>query len=177
MKPKARIVRAIIIVAAVVAFVSTVVLLFSLFDQKDYLFVQDDDMYFGKLFLGLRAEKGKPIESTVSDASPSRTYYYKEDIRGYEAWCCYEYFRFGLIKAEYIFEDIEYSSALSITEEIANNQKKYYSSYEGYHCSDMQVNEDGTFSLTLGVTTTPEIIRFIYTFDGDRLTIRARKHV
>ena len=164
----------IIVVGAVCAILLILALLKLNNGEKYHLFLRGDDVYFEMSQRALVHEKGKPdrIVKNVSD-TPMDEYVYIEYIGERQAQCSYFMLRSKLTEVDIVIEDIDYDSALSLIQEIRNNQKAYYSEYSGFYQSEIEKGEGTTFKVSDGVNFGATGISFFFEFSSDQLKIMA----
>lgn len=144
-------------------------------NQKDYLLIKDDDLYFGMTVRNLIDIKGEPDE-TCEDVGDTffHEYVYQEKIEGYSANCIYGFQRSHLQYATVTIDHMNYESAKDMTVRISGRQKEHYLKYDGYYCSEFEKDESAkSFSLSLGTNNGATGIALDFDYNDDTLTISA----
>ncbi len=169
MKRKRKIIIIAITVTAIILIAAFILI------TRDYVAIQDDGVCFdiGKITLFLI--KGSPYEMHENDTvTPQKSYYYHENVHGYEADTTYIIVYNDLIEVSAWLKDITEEEAKELTEKIVANQKKEYgkkSTYfdEGFKETEAGFEYDhGTFNGAGGITLS-------FSYEESGLHIRANK--
>ena len=142
--------------------------------EKQYLFINDNDVYFDMRKSSLLDIKGEPYEinKNIGD-TPFDEYVYMEKIDSYEASFSYVMNKSRLIEVSVYIENIDYDSALEISENILNKQERHYSGFSGYYRSDLETDESSEFTVSGGVISGATGLSFDYTYMSGDLIITA----
>ena len=154
--------------------VAIIAVLLLITGKKDFLYLSDDNIYFGMTTKLLTDKKGEPAEVTksVSDTTMDE-YTYLEVINGHSANCSYFFWGSRLIEASITIDDIDYNSALQMVEEIVSLQEKWYSNDHGYY-QTKDIKETGKeFAISNGVQSGATGISFDYAYSSRTLTMNA----
>jgi len=145
------------------------------FQQKsDYIFVGNDDCFFGMSKSSLTKKLGEPTftNNNSYDASMDE-YIYMTGIHNYKATYNFYFFKSRLIEMSLTVGDFNYDFAISMVEKIIDKQNKYYSIREGYYLSEMKTINNLNFSVSNGVDYGATGISFDYEYVNNKLTINA----
>ena len=158
----------------VVLVVTLVIVVFCLSGtNREYVFIEDD-IYFGMSESTLTSIKGNPakVNSNISDTSMDE-YVYTEFLNDYRTELSYIMYDSRLMEVCATIRDIDYNSALAISESIINKQESYYSGDSGYYSSEMKADGNAGFSISNGVNRGATGISFDYQYSADTLIINA----
>ena len=163
----------------IIVLVFVVIFLILLMLQKEYLSIQNDNVYFNMSEKALEKIKGKPIEINhdIGD-TPFDEYIFIEQIYRYQAKSSYAFYQslFGL-KLNRVFIEISnltFDEAEEIIDQITNSLTSYYSNKKGYFNNGLQVKED-TFNLVLGTNNGAIGNSFHIKYEDGNLTLSAIK--
>ena len=146
-----------IILSAIVLCLVCVIGCISVLTPKDYLAIQNDDVYFGMSSLRLKWAKDVDYyERTNHSDTPLISYTFDEKIHGNTAKSTY-FFRktvFGekLIRADITFENINYDIAKNIIEKMSDLFSKEYSVRTGFYDNAL-IEQNNLLEKSLGVDT------------------------
>lgn len=142
--------------------------------KRDYLFIGNDNVYFGMSKKGLTKKLGKPkeINNDVYDGVFDE-YVYEKNLEGKSATFSYLFLNSRLTNLDISIYDIDYDTALSITKKCMANQKKYYCTDEGFYLTEIEKAGEENFSADIGVNTGAAGISFNYEYTNGNLIIYA----
>lgn len=143
---------------------------------KDYVSIQDDNIYFGMSKNTLLRIKGQPFETAIQRGdTPMDEYVFQEILDGYAVCCTYVFYRNRLLEVECIVEDISYEDALALSNRIEKRQKEQYVGKVGYYYEPFITNGSTSFNISHGTNTGPGGILFDINYVSGQLRINAVK--
>lgn len=142
--------------------------------ERNYLHIQDDGIYFGMSKARVSAIKGKPVE-TAQDImdTPVLEYAYEENISGYPAQSSYHFIRSRLVDVMISIPEIDFQQAQELVNALMDAQKEQYAQYNGYHCDDFESDEPDSFHISHGVSFGATGISYLYSYSSGTLSITA----
>ena len=165
--------KTIVFVLSVLGVIVLICLIF-LNRKKDYIFIGNNDCFFGMSKSYLTKELGEPtfINDNSYDASIDE-YIYITEIDDYKATYNFHFFKSRLIEMSLIVEDVDYDFAMSMVEKCIDKQKEYYCIQEGYYLSEIETTNNSNFSVSNGINYGATGISFDYEYLNGILTINA----
>ena len=162
------------ILIVVIAIILIVIVSIHLNTSKNYLLIDNENVYFGMAASLLIETNGEPVEinKDISD-TPQDEYIYTKEAFGKNMEIRYYLYDGQLVEGYFIFDNVSFDSALTITENIISKQKNYYSSKIGYYLSPLETDNTAQFKVSNGVGDGATGVSFDFEYIAGKLTISA----